>query len=104
MWPTFSSECAADCTTSTPDANCRNVRRAPVAESSLAAVSRSSGDMSSAPRALLKRQYTSGSGIMPPALSMRSAKKSASCGAHHAFSCYMQFCTFMYPTEQSHPP
>ena len=41
--------------------------------------------MSSVPRARLKRQYTSGSAIMPPARSTRAVRKSASCG-QEAFS------------------
>lgn len=43
------------------------------------AASRSSGETSSVPRARLNRQYTSGSGIMPPARSIRGRRKSASC-------------------------
>ena len=38
--------------------------------------------MSSVPRARLKRQYTSGSAIMPPARSTRAVRKSDSCVKH----------------------
>ena len=41
--------------------------------------SRSSGETSSVPRALLKRQYTSGRAMQPPAASTRCTRKSASC-------------------------
>ena len=64
--------------------------------------------MSSVPRALLKRQYTSGSGIIPPALLMRGVRKSTSCNTVHtsgAASACLLLCRSLFAcsAEAGHP-
>eukprot|EP00955_Chlamydomonas_euryale_P030001 316435-Chlamydomonas_euryale.AAC.1 len=76
---TAASECADDCTTSSPLCNRRSDSGRPSFANSFRLSSRSSGDTSSVPRARLYRQYTSGSVRMPPDAASGFSKKSASC-------------------------
>mmetsp|Transcript_39960 Transcript_39960/g.91897 ORF Transcript_39960/g.91897 Transcript_39960/m.91897 type:complete len:228 (+) Transcript_39960:200-883(+) len=83
-WPIMRSSCESACITVTPLSNFRIDIARPSGRRIVATSTRSSGEISSIPRARLKIQYTSGRVIIPPAsLSLPlCVRKSASCRAN----------------------